>query len=156
MFGKNDKVVPKKVTTGSTTLLAEGTEVLGDIRFSGNLEIEGSVIGNIIAAEGADSAMRIMENGRVEGDVHVPNLVINGQVKGEVHATKYIELGGKAHVEGNVHYNLIEMVRGAQVNGSLIFNAAYAEEAPRNQTAEGEDELKFGALSGLTEEKAGA
>lgn len=159
MFGKNDKkVAPKKTTTGSTTLLAAGTEVLGDIRFSGNLEIEGCVTGNIVAAEGVDSAMRIMESGRVEGDVYVPNVVINGQVNGEVHASNYLELGSKAHVEGNVHYNLIEMVRGAQVNGSLIFNAAYAEDAPKNQAADAGDELKFGAdiVTGLTDDKAGA
>ncbi len=144
MFKKNEKSAPKK-PSGVTTLVAEGTEILGDIRFSGNLEIEGSVKGNIIAAEGAESAMRIMESGRVEGDVYVPNVVINGSVNGEVHSSKYIELASKAHVEGNVHYNIIEMVRGAQVNGNLIYNSAYAEEAPKAKRQSSNDELKFGA-----------
>lgn len=144
MFNKKEKSAPKK-SSGMTTLVAEGTEILGDVRFSGNLEVEGCVKGNIIAAEGAESAMRIMENGRVEGDVYVPNVVINGNVAGEVHSSKYIELASKAHVEGNVHYNIIEMVRGAQVNGNLIYNAAYAEEAPKGKRSSGSDELKFGA-----------
>ncbi|MFK7732368.1 MAG: polymer-forming cytoskeletal protein [Pseudomonadales bacterium] len=144
MFKKSEKSAPKK-NSGVTTLVAEGTEILGDIRFSGNLEIEGCVKGNIIAAEGAESAMRIMESGRVEGDVYVPHVVINGNVTGEVHSSKYIELASKAHVEGNVHYNIIEMVRGAQVNGNLIYNSAYSEEAPKGKRSTPSDELKFGA-----------
>lgn len=148
MFKKSETpAAPKKSTSNVTTLVAQGTEILGDIRFSGNLEIEGSVKGNIIAAEGAESTMRIMEAGRVEGDVYVPHLVINGNVNGEVHSSKYIELASKAHVEGNVHYNIIEMVRGAQVNGNLIYNSSYADEPPKGKRSQGgsPDELKFGA-----------
>ena len=37
--------------SGSTTLIAEGTTLTGDIAFSGNLEVEGSVIGNITSAD---------------------------------------------------------------------------------------------------------
>ena len=49
MFGfkrfKNDS----GFSAGTTTLIAAGTRVAGDISFTGNLEIEGEVIGNISA-----------------------------------------------------------------------------------------------------------
>jgi len=109
--------------SGSTTLVSKSTEIVGDIHFTGNLEIEGRVRGNIVAAEGAEARVRIMEKGSVEGEITAPSVVINGRVSGNVHSSKHIELAEKAVVEGNVHYSLIEMVKGAQVNGSLVYGS---------------------------------
>jgi cytoskeletal protein CcmA (bactofilin family) len=102
------------------TLLSEATEVLGDIRFSGELIIEGKLTGSISAADGSDAVLRISEQGEVDGSISVPIVVINGLVTGDVHASKHIELAAKARVKGNVFYRVIEMVMGAQINGSLI------------------------------------
>ncbi len=110
--------------SGSTTLISKSTELVGDIHFNGNLEIEGRVRGNIYAEEGSDARVRIMEKGLVEGEICVPTIVINGAVHGDVHSSKHIELAAKAAVQGNVHYNMIEMVKGAQVNGSLLYSGA--------------------------------
>lgn len=119
MWGKKDKSMG--MTSGGTTLISKSTELLGDVKFSGSLEIEGRVKGNIYAEDGADARVRIMEKGCVEGDICVPTVIINGEVQGDVHSAKHIELAAKAVVTGNVHYNMIEMVKGAQVNGSLLF-----------------------------------
>ena len=51
-------------------------------------------------------------------------VIINGNVKGDVHCSDHVELAGKANVDGNVHYNLIEMVKGAQLNGNLVYAGA--------------------------------
>ena len=119
-------VIPKKTTdatkkSSSTTLIAKDTEIFGDIKFSGNLEIEGHIVGNLVANPGSEASVRILENGRIEGDVNVHNTTINGLIKGNVHAAN-LELAAKARVEGNVHYQSIEMVKGSQVNGSLVFS----------------------------------
>jgi|TARA_B110000116_G_C16777983_1_gene556783 cytoskeletal protein CcmA (bactofilin family) len=119
MFGKKNKGMGG-FASGGTTLLSKSTEIVGDIHFSGNLEVEGIVRGNIVADN--DARVRIMEKGLVEGEVTAPNIVINGRVVGNVHSSKHVELAANAVVEGNVHYNLIEMVKGAQVNGNLVFS----------------------------------
>lgn len=106
---------------GLVTLIAQGTEISGDVRFLGNMEVEGVVNGNLFALDQDAGTIRVMENGCVQGDVQVPNVVVNGRVEGDVHACKYLELGNNAMVEGNVHYNILEMVRGAQINGKLIY-----------------------------------
>jgi len=121
-----NSVIPKKTTdtnkkSSSTTLIAKDTEIFGDLKFSGNLEVEGHIIGNLIANPGSDATVRILENGKIEGDLNVPNTTINGLIKGNVHASN-LELAAKARVEGNVHYQSIEMVKGSQVNGSLVFS----------------------------------
>lgn len=115
----------------STTLIAKNTEVVGDIHFSGTLHIEGTLKGNVYAKDGADAHLDIAEGGCVEGQINVSTVRINGRVLGDIHTTKHIELAAKAEVEGNVHYKLIEMVKGAQVNGSLV----YGSEAEKNSPA---------------------
>jgi len=106
------------------TLISRGTKVVGDLHFAGDLQIEGTVMGNIIADNGNDAKLVVAEKGRVEGEIRVPMVIINGSVNGNVHSTKHVELAAKAVVEGNVHYQLIEMVKGSQVNGSLVYSGA--------------------------------
>lgn len=102
------------------TLVGQSTQVTGDVVFSGGLHIDGTVHGNVQAADDSDSVLTISENGLVEGEVHVPHVVLNGKVVGDVYAAERIELAARARVQGNVYYNLIEMAMGAEVNGSLV------------------------------------
>jgi len=115
MWGK-----PKSKTTKIETLIGNTIEVRGDLIFSGGLHVDGKVIGNVIAEEGSNSMLILSDHGRIEGEVRVPYVVLNGEVIGDVYATERVELSGKAQVNGNVYYNLLEMAMGAEVNGSLV------------------------------------
>ncbi|MCY4045466.1 MAG: polymer-forming cytoskeletal protein [Cellvibrionales bacterium] len=116
-----------------TTLIAQDTQITGDIKFSGLLEVEGTILGNVSASDSGDAHIRIQESGRVEGDIHVQRVVINGNVTGKVYS-ETLELAAKAHVEGNVHYSTIEMMKGAQVNGNLVHEEnAIKKIVPQNQ-----------------------
>lgn len=106
------------------TLISRGTKVVGDLHFTGDLQIEGTVVGNIVADNGNDAKLVVAEKGSVEGEIRVPMVIINGNVNGNVYSTKHVELAAKATVEGNVHYQLIEMIKGSQVNGSLVYSGA--------------------------------
>ncbi|RLQ21125.1 polymer-forming cytoskeletal family protein [Seongchinamella sediminis] len=103
----------------NTTLVARETTVVGDIHFSGSLDIEGVVQGNILAEEGKDALVRIIDKGRVQGEIRAPSVVVNGVVEGDVFSSKHLELAAKGCVHGNVHYTLLEMAAGSEVNGSL-------------------------------------
>jgi cytoskeletal protein CcmA (bactofilin family) len=105
--------------SGGTTLISHETEIVGDILFYGNLDVEGLVQGNIVAHADKDAVIRIVGKGRVEGEIRVPNVIINGEVKGNVYATKHLELAPNSRVEGSVFYSQVEMAAGAEVNGSL-------------------------------------
>ena len=117
MLGNKEK--GSFTSSGSTTLISRDTEVVGDIKFGGNLDIEGTVRGNIIAESGKDAVVRVVDKGVVEGEIRAPSVIINGTIHGDVHSTKHLELAAKARVEGNVSYTLVEMAIGAEVNGSL-------------------------------------
>ncbi len=112
---------------GSTTLVASETAIVGDIHFSGSLDVEGLVQGNIIAEEGKDALVRIIEKGRVEGEIRCPSVIVNGTVEGDVYSSKHLELAARGRVQGNVHYTLLEMAAGSEVNGSLTHAVASGE-----------------------------
>lgn len=114
--GRKGKSAGAKVDT----IIGQQTQISGDLHFSGGLHIDGQVKGNVIADEGSASVLTVSEHGRIDGDVRVPNVFLNGSVNGDVRCEERIELAAKAKVNGDVYYNLIEMVMGAEVNGSLL------------------------------------
>ena len=110
----------KRIATRIGTLIGQHSEVLGDIRFSGGLHIDGTIKGNVIAESDSHSMLSLSEQGTIEGEVSVPFVVLNGVVIGDVHGGDHVELASKARVTGNVYYNLIEIAIGAEVNGKLV------------------------------------
>lgn len=110
----------KKAFVNHHSLLAPSSRITGDIHFSGDFYVEGNIKGNIYAEEGKPAKLIVNNSGFVEGDIHAPNIVINGKVRGSVHSSKHIELSAKAVVEGAIHYQLIEMVKGSQLIGQLV------------------------------------
>ncbi len=114
MFGK------KGSGGAGITLIANNCELSGDVHFSDELQVNGTIKGNIFAVEGSKAVIVVSEKGRVKGDIRVPNVVINGKVFGDIHSEKHIELAAKAEINGNVYYNLIEMVMGSRVDGNLV------------------------------------
>ena len=123
MFSRSKKSGNKnKRNSQIDTLVGSGTELRGDVHFKDGLHIDGVVKGNVVAT-GDTSMLTMSEDGRIEGEVRVHNLVLNGTVEGDVYASEHIELAPAARVNGNVYYNLIEMAMGAEVNGNLVHKA---------------------------------
>jgi len=57
----------------------------------------------------------------VHGDVCAPIVIVNGNIEGNVYSSKRVEMAANAVVCGDVHYQMIEMVKGAQINGGLLY-----------------------------------
>ncbi|WJW75134.1 polymer-forming cytoskeletal protein [Thiohalobacter sp. IOR34] len=138
MWGRHRKGKASRIDT----LVGQQTELVGDLCFSGGLHVDGTIRGNVVAAEGDDAVLMLSEHGRIEGEVRVPNIILNGTVLGDVHAAERIELAPRARVTGNVFYQMIEMAMGAEVNGRLVHGgqAEEAQAAPKlvDATAEAE------------------
>lgn len=128
MFGSNKSPV---ASGPAHTLISRQTEIMGDLRFTGELIVEGKIKGNVYADDESGALIRIAETGVVEGEIWVPTAVVNGLVKGDLHTSKHLELAAKSVVMGNVFYNLIEMVMGSEVNGSLMQIARAQQDAKR-------------------------
>ena len=130
-----------------TTVIGEKTSITGDIVFEGGMHIDGTVVGNLVSEAGDERAtLTLSERGAVEGDVRVANVIINGVIKGNVYAESRVELAEHARISGKVHYRLLEMSMGAEVNGEMIC-VEHEEEGTRAVPAETSGEMP-GAESG--------
>jgi cytoskeletal protein CcmA (bactofilin family) len=102
------------------TIISSKAELLGNIKITGSLLIDGVLKGNVLAEKDSQAQVLISEQGQVEGEIHAPYIIVNGKVVGNVFASDKIELGKHANIIGDVHYEMMEMVMGATVNGRLI------------------------------------
>ena len=109
------------------TLIGSETRIEGNIQFSGGLRMDGKINGNIIAAPGKSSTLVLSEHAQVNGEINVTHLVINGAVNGPVRASEYLELLGKAKIEGDVQYRTMEIHLGASISGRLTHLSAEGE-----------------------------
>lgn len=112
------------------TLIGPQVTIHGDLVFSGGLYVEGRIHGKIMAEDGAKAILTLAEQGRIEGEVQAPVVVINGELQGDVHASERVELAARARVLGNVHYKVVEMRAGATLTGRLIHVDAEANSQP--------------------------
>ncbi|HUN26601.1 MAG TPA: polymer-forming cytoskeletal protein [Steroidobacteraceae bacterium] len=126
MFGREAKRESLEVDT----LIGKTARIHGDIDFTGGLQLEGRVTGNVRADGKRGSKLSVSEGGCIEGSVEVANLVLNGTVKGDIHASGLVVLGPKARVQGDLHYGVIETALGAEILGRLVPLGAAPEGAP--------------------------
>ena len=121
----------KKKTAKIDSLIGENTEITGDIKFTGGLHVDGMVKGNIFAEAGSNSLLSLSDQGKIEGEIHVPYNIIDGTVNGNVYSSEHIELEARSRITGDVYYNLLEISGGAQVSGRLVYTPDRADEAPK-------------------------
>ena len=118
----NRKDAPAAPTNTATTLIAAGTEIRGDVHFSGRLHLDGKVDG-ALRGEGPQAMLTLSEHAVVTGEVHAPHIVVDGAINGDVNAGERLELASNARVEGNVYYKMLEMSAGARINGKMVHRA---------------------------------
>lgn len=131
MFGKNKQKfrVPR-----ISTVVGSGTEVHGNIHFVAGLHVDGVIKGDVISDPQDPSAtLTLSEQGTIEGNVRVGNVMLNGTVIGDVIAANRVELAPKARITGTLTYALLEMSMGAEINGKLI----HAEQEPKKLEYDG-------------------
>ncbi len=113
MFGKK-KQPPIR------SLVAQGSEIMGNLRFTDGLRVDGAIVGDIRSNEDRASILVISESANVRGAIHADHVIVNGHVAGPVHAYELLELQPKARIEGDVHYKALEMHQGATITGQMF------------------------------------
>ena len=123
MFGK-------KAQPPIKSLIAHGSRVEGNLKFTEGLRIDGEVAGDVGALASEPSMLVISEAAFVEGSIEADHVIVNGRVKGPIHARELLELQPRAQIEGDVTYRALEMHQGAVIAGQLKPIAVEGEEKP--------------------------
>ncbi|HMT75063.1 MAG TPA: polymer-forming cytoskeletal protein [Chitinophagaceae bacterium] len=112
---KNNKSEMQQAVTNGTgaTLIAAGTTLTGDMKSSGDLRIDGTVIGNVYSA----AKIIIGNSGLVEGDLVCNQADITGKITGNIRAKELLQLRGDSLVKGNVYTGKLQVEPTATFNG---------------------------------------
>jgi cytoskeletal protein CcmA (bactofilin family) len=115
MFNNKSKseTTESVVPTGSASLIGSGTSLKGDITSSGDLRIDGTLVGNIICS----SKIIIGANGVVEGDISGQQADIMGKVSGTIKVKELLMLKSNCQVNGNLYSAKLQIEPAASFNG---------------------------------------
>ena len=102
---------PKVKPPAST--LATDLHITGNIKTTGDIQIEGQVDGDIRA-----HLLTVGEGATVKGEVMADDVVVNGRVIGRVRGLK-VRLTSTARVEGDIIHKTIAIESGAHFEGSV-------------------------------------
>jgi cytoskeletal protein CcmA (bactofilin family) len=101
------------------SLIGEGTVIHGTLRFSDGLRIDGEVQGDVVSSADNTSILVISEKAKILGAVRAGHVIINGTVIGPVVSYSLLELQPSAKIQGDVHYESLEMHQGATIEGGM-------------------------------------
>ena len=109
----------KKKQPAIKSLIANGSQITGNITFTDGLRIDGEVCGDISAHDGHASLLVISDSAKVLGAITADHIIVSGLVKGPVYARQMLEMQPLARIEGDVQYAALEMHQGALITGQL-------------------------------------
>jgi cytoskeletal protein CcmA (bactofilin family) len=102
---------PKGKATPS--VLSSDLTVVGNLRTTGDIQIEGTVEGDIRA-----HLLTVGESATIRGEIVADDIVVNGRVIGRVRGLK-VRLTSTARVEGDIIHKTIAIESGAHFEGSV-------------------------------------
>jgi cytoskeletal protein CcmA (bactofilin family) len=132
-------------TPGSASLIGSGTSLKGDITSSGDLRIDGTLVGNIICS----SKVIIGANGVVEGDISGVTADIMGKVTGTIKVKELLQLKSNCLVNGNLHSAKLQIEPAASFNGQchMIQEVAPVSTGGKSGSSSREDYTKSPTLA---------
>ncbi|MEJ6813336.1 MAG: polymer-forming cytoskeletal protein [Octadecabacter sp.] len=93
--------------------LSKDLHITGNLKTSGDIQIEGTVDGDIRA-----HLLTVGEGATVNGECMADDVVVNGRIVGTVRGLK-VRLTSTARVEGDIIHNTIAIESGAHFEGSV-------------------------------------
>lgn len=95
------------------SVLSQDLHITGNIKTTGDVQVEGTVEGDIRA-----HLLTIGESATIKGEVVADDVVVNGRIVGRVRGLK-VRLTATARVEGDIIHKTIAIESGAHFEGSV-------------------------------------
>lgn len=114
MFSNKQAKKEAEDTMSSSNIIGKGTIIEGNVQASGNIRVDGKIIGNIMAK----SKVVIGEDAVIEGNIYAQNAEIAGIIKGKIEISDFILLKNSAKITGDISTNKLSIEAGAAFNGS--------------------------------------
>ena len=102
---------PRSRTTPS--VLSSDLTVVGNIKTEGDIQIEGTIEGDVRAHQ-----LTVGETATIKGEIVGDDVIVNGRVIGRVRGLR-VRLSASARVEGDIIHKTIAIESGAHFEGSV-------------------------------------
>ena len=126
----------KAPVSTSASLIGAGTTMKGDITSSGDLRIDGTLVGNIHCT----AKVVIGANGNVQGDINGQTADIMGKVTGTIKVKDLLQLKGGSILNGNIEAGKLQIEPTANFNGGC--HMIPASTGSSTSTAKSSQEVK--------------
>lgn len=103
--------------SSAPTLISKGCIVHGKIESDVFVRIDGHIKGDVFIGEG----LIVGENGIIEGNIQVKEIVIHGIVKGTIKAES-IDIKSSGNILGDLHTQTLQVETGAIYVGNVIMD----------------------------------
>ncbi|HEA3083478.1 TPA: polymer-forming cytoskeletal protein [Aeromonas dhakensis] len=113
MFGRKRNESEMVGVGSTTTVIAKGARFKGELQVEGNLDVYGQFVGTLQLNGGT---VRIMEGGRIEGDVSAAHVIINGTLDGTC-ASSEVEILESGKMKGLFKGGSLSIRKGGQFVG---------------------------------------
>ncbi|MCU4651752.1 polymer-forming cytoskeletal protein [Roseibacterium sp. SDUM158016] len=97
----------------SPSVLSSDLTIVGNLRTTGDIQVEGTIQGDIRA-----HLLTVGESANIEGEIVADDIVVTGKVTGRVRGLK-VRLTSTARVEGDIIHKTIAIESGAHFEGSV-------------------------------------
>jgi cytoskeletal protein CcmA (bactofilin family) len=108
-----DFAPPAAKGKAGVSVLSSDLTVVGNLKTSGDIQVEGTVEGDIRA-----HLLTVGETATIRGEIVADDIVVNGRVIGRVRGLK-VRLTSTARVEGDIIHKTIAIESGAHFEGSV-------------------------------------
>jgi cytoskeletal protein CcmA (bactofilin family) len=104
--------------------LDKGTNVTGELQFTGTLRIDGNFHGSISTGD----VLIIGEHALVHADIKVGEIEIHGQVNGRIEAKRRVEITASGRLRGDVYTPVLSVSPGGMLDGRTQMSGDHPEE----------------------------
>ena len=125
LASKEQKRMAEEISN-SSNVIGKGTTIEGNIDTTGNIRIEGKVVGNIKSR----AKIALGTSCQVEGNVSAQNADIEGHVKGKIDILEVLVLKATAVISGDISTGKLVIEPGATFNGSCKMGAGLRDIKP--------------------------
>lgn len=93
-------------------MIKSGTEINGNIKCSGDIRIDGNLIGTLHT----EGRLVVGESGNIDGEIVCKNAEISGTIKAKISVKELLSLKSTSNLEGEISTNKLHVEPGAVFN----------------------------------------
>ncbi len=107
------KINEPEFNANNINLVGFGTEINGDIKSSGDLRIDGILVGNL----NVKGTVVVGETGKIKGELVCKNSDISGVVEGKITVDELLSLKSSARINGDITVGKLAIEPGCKFTG---------------------------------------